>query len=402
MRTMKTNSNPHLLSLLPQPGLWTALLTAGLALLLLCGVAAAEEAEHHPVNFTLYYPVGTNQNPDISTNFRLSLIYGRVGEIRGVDLNAGVSIVQRDVKGLQATLLYSHIGGEFGGIALTGLVNQFQSTAKGIQLAGLANINRGQFVGVQYSPLFNFVQGGLKGIQLTSVFNVNAGRGGFLQLSGVANSNDGEFRGAQIASLNLTTARLSGLQVGIANLTDELNGGQAGLINMAREARGLQLGALNMAHDNEGIPVGFINIDETDGKVDWTIAGSNLAAISTGVKTEVNNWYSMLTLGYGDLQGDVEETFILGWNYGYAFRLGRAWNLGVDLGYLHFIPETQDDPTLNDSLHFAVQLRALLELRLSSKLALFAGGGVSSIYSAYSSNAQQETEPHVVLGVSLF
>jgi len=60
------------------------------------------------------------------------------------------------------------------------------------------------------------------------------------------------------------------------------------------------------------------------------------------------------------------------------------------------------DPDLNDELHFALQARALAEVRFSRKVAVFAGGGVSSVYSEYSSNATQKTEALVVAGVSLF
>lgn len=380
-----------------------AILTAlTLGLILFGGSARAGEPNHQAVNFTLYYPVGTNQDPDVSTNFRLSLIYGRVGAIRGLDLNTGVSIVQRDVQGVQATFLYSEVRGRFSGVALTGLMNRFQDDVTGLQVAGLANIDKGHMKGVQFAPLFNLVEGGLSGVQITSVFNSTQGEAGFLQLAGVANIHAGEFRGLQIGGTNFNTSRIGGGQIGIVNAAAELSGFQAGAFNMAGEAHGLQLGTLNIARRNDGVPVGLVNIDEERGGVDWIIQGSNLAAVSTGVRTTVNNWYSVLSAGYGDQQGDVEESLFLGWNYGYGFRLGRAWTLGADLGFVHIIPESQDDPTLNDALHFALQARLLIEARLGRKVALFAGGGVSSVYSEYSSSAQQETEPHVVLGISLF
>lgn len=380
-----------------------AILTAlTLGLILFGGLAQAGEPNHQAVNFTLYYPVGTNQDPDVTTNFRLSLIYGRVGAVRGVDLNTGVSIVQRDVQGLQATILYSEVRGRFSGLAVTGLMNRFQDDVTGVQIAGLTNINNGRMTGVQYAPLFNFVGGGLSGVQMATVFNSTKGDGGFLQLAGVANTHEGDFRGLQIGGANFTTSRIAGAQIGVVNMAMEVRGLQAGPISIAGEAHGVQLGALNIARRNEGVPVGLINIDEEAGGVDWIIQGSNLAAVSTGVRTTVNNWYSVFSTGYGDQQGDVEDSLFLGWNYGYGFRLGRAWTLGADLGFVHIIPRSQDDPTLNDALHFAVQARLLIEARLGRNEALFAGGGVSSIYSDYSSSAQQETEPHVVLGISLF
>jgi len=48
------------------------------------------------------------------------------------------------------------------------------------------------------------------------------------------------------------------------------------------------------------------------------------------------------------------------------------------------------------------QARALAEIRFSRKVAVLGGVGISSIYSEYSSNATQKTEPLGVLGISLF
>ena len=55
------------------------------------------------VNLSFFHPIATNKDTDVTTNFRLNLMYGHVGEIRGVDLNGLVSKVNRDVTGLQLT-----------------------------------------------------------------------------------------------------------------------------------------------------------------------------------------------------------------------------------------------------------------------------------------------------------
>ncbi len=375
------------------------------AILVCCGSIVSEavaEPAHHPVNLTLYYPVGTNKDPDIDTNFRLSLIYGRVGAVHGVDINTGVSIIQRDLRGFQTTLLYSQLGGEFRGVALTGLVNYFQAESRGIQVAGLANVDRGRFAGLQYAFLFNFVQGGLSGIQMASVFNSSNGDGGFLQLAGVANMNEGSFQGVQIGGINLTGKRLVGAQLGVVNMAVKAKGFMGGLINIAGETRGLQIAPLNIMRRNHGVPIGLINIDEDEGGEDWITFGSNLAAFNTGMRTTVNRFYSMFTVGYGDLQGDVEDTAFLSWHYGYTMPLGRKWSLDVDLGFVHIMPKASDDPNQNDNQHFAVQARVLAEIRIYRKVAVYGGGGISSIYSEYSSNATQKTEPLGVVGISLF
>ena len=294
------------------------------------------------------------------------------------------------------------IAGDFKGIGLTGLVNNFYGDVSGIQISSLVNFNHQHMTGLQYATLFNSVGGGFSGAQVSPVLNTNRGDGGFLQLAGLANMNEGDFKGGQIGLFNFSSDQYSGFQAGLFNAAAWMRGVQAGFINMAWEPHGLQLGVLNLAQDSQGMPIGLINIDETGGGADWVVFGSNLASVGTGVRTTVNRWYSVFWAGYGDQQGDVKETGFVGWNYGYSFPLSKKWNLDVDLGFVNIMPEAQDDPDVNDKLHYALQARALVEVRFSPKFAAFAGGGVSSIYSEYSSNAQQETEPNVVLGISLF
>jgi hypothetical protein len=380
-------------------------------LFILCGLSIAvgvsagdalADPAHHTVNLTLFSPLGINDDPNGSTNFRVSLLYGRVGSVRGVDLNGGVSIIERDLVGLQATLLYSQVGGQFRGLAATGLVNNFQSDGSGLQFAGLANVLRGHYTGLQFAGLMNFVQNGISGLQIAGVFNSSHGDSRFLQISALANQTENDFTGVQLGGLNVTGGIMNGAQVGLFNMAVETHGFQGALVNLAGEAHGLQIAPLNIMRRNYGVPVGLVNIDEENGNVDWIIFGSNLAAINSGVRTTVNRFYSMLTVGYGDLQGDVDNSLFLTWNYGYAIPLSDAWSIGLDLGFVHITPESSDDPDLNDELHFALQARALAEVRLGRKLAIFAGGGVSSVYSEYSSDASQETEPLFVAGVSLF
>ena len=373
------------------------------ALALLCGAPSnARAGGEHAANLTVFYPVGTNQDPDIDTHLRLSLLYGRVGSVRGVDLNGGVSLVGRDLQGLQLTGLYSRVGGAFSGLAATGLVGNFASDATGVQLTGLVNVVRGDLTGLQYAGLFNFTAGDVHGVQVTAVFNVSRGEGGFLQLAGVANSHDGDFGGAQLGGVNFVTGRCRGLQLGLGNFAAESRGLQAGLVNLTGHAQGLQLGLVNYSRRHDGLPVGLLNLEAETGGVDWLVFGSNLALAGTGVRTEVGSWYAMTWLGYGDARHDGDKTVFLGWNYGYGVAIDRAWRLGLDLGFVHIIPEKQDDPGINDALHFALQARVLVELRISRQVAAFAGGGLSRLHAAYALGADKETEAHVVAGVALY
>ena len=208
---------------------------------------------------------------------------------------------------------------------------------------------------------------------------------------------------AQMAiGFNYSRDKLVGVQVGLANASDDISGAQIGVLNFARLHDGLQVGAINMVRDHQGVPFGLVNYSRETGKADWITYTSNLSLINTGVRTTVNRFYSMLTLGGYNIEEDVEDTAFLNWNFGYEIPLSDAWGLGLDLGYVHIMPKASSDPTVNDRLHFATQARALAEVRLSPKFTLFAGVGFSHIFSEYRSGAVSELKPLGVLGISAF
>jgi hypothetical protein len=130
--------------------------------------------------------------------------------------------------------------------------------------------------------------------------------------------------------------------------------------------------------------------------------GSNLAAISTGVRTIHRRFHSVFAVGVGDLKDKRNDTMFLSWHYGYALPLSTSWRLVFDAGYLHIVPTPSNDPDVNTDLHYAFQGRVLAEYRVSERTRIFGGAGVSAVFSEYSSDASSETEPLVVLGVSLF
>jgi hypothetical protein len=364
--------------------------------------AAPETYTHHPVNLSFFYPISTNRNPEISTNFRLNLIYGDIGAIRGVDLNGLVGRVRRDMVGGQATGGYSHIGGELRGVAVSGLATYVKSDARGVQYSGFVNFNRGDFAGFQFANLLNYVEGDLLGAQTTGLFNLNDGDVKYFQFSSIANAIAGDMTGAQIAAgMNYVNQLMYGGQVALVNFAKELEGVQIGLGNIAGEASGAQVGFVNITRDLDGIPVGVINYTE-EGDADWVTFASNLAAVSTGLRTTHRGFYSMLAGGVGDLKEERNDTAFLSWHYGYSVPVSAVWNLGIDAGFVHIVPTPSDDPEANTDLHYAIQGRLLAEYRISGKTSVFGGAGVSTVFSEYSSDASSETDPLVVLGVSLY
>ena len=377
-------------------------ISACLASVLLANAAPARaESGSAPVVLSLLYPISTNQNADVSTSLELSALHGKIGSLHGLGLNGAVSLVGRDVKGVQLNGLYSQVGGEVRGIQLTGVVNYAEGDVKALQAAGLVNVDRAGFSGFQYAWLFNLVGGSVSGIQGSSLLNIAEKGGKGAQFSGFANSSGGDFGGVQMSSgFNFVSGASRGLQLAGVNMAVEARGVQIGLANFGRTTTGLQLGLLNSGGDQKGLPVGMVNLAK-DGGVDWIAYGSNTAGFNAGVRTTIRRFYSMLTAGIPDVQGDVSKALILTWNYGYTIVAGPKNSIGIDAGFAHYIPEKVDDPNENDRLHYALQGRGLFERVLSPKVRGFVGAGVAQIYSEYGSGASSETEPLFFGGVAL-
>lgn len=377
----------------------TALITAGVP-----GWALAQDGPRHPANVSLFYPISTNQDPTISTYFRLNLMYGRVGSIRGADIGTVVNRTDRDVRGIQLTGVYAHTGRDLRGIQLTGGINYVGGSARGVQVSGLVNFDRGWFRGVQYSSFFNFVQKRFVGVQWAGLFNLaNADCKGF-QLSSFANLTAGDMGGFQIAAaVNYVNDSLRGAQIGGLNLAVEFHGAQIGAINMTGEGRGAMIGAVNYSGELDGVPVGMINWDKTDGDADWSIYATNLMLANTGIRTVVRRWVSTLAAGMGDVEEERDDTAFLSWHYGYLIPLGQGgrWRVTPELGYVHVMPQSSEEGKINN-LHFMLQALAEVEVRVASVVNVFAGGGVSVRFTDYSTGASTKTDPLVLAGVALW
>jgi hypothetical protein len=379
-----------------------ALAAAGIA----CFGAPAAASATQAANLSLFYPASTNQDPRAETHVQLAILYGRLAAVRGLEITGGVSWLHDEMEGFQIVGAYSQLDGRLTGLSLVGGVANVRGPVTGFQITGLANWDRGPVAGFQYAGLMNFTAAGFRGVQAASFVNLNDGPGGGLQLASVANVAGRDLRGFQLAGgINVANAGVRGGQIGLFNLGRAVDGVQLGLINLAQDAAGIEIGVVNVARRLEGVPIGFVNVGTKmpSAGADFVVLASTVTAIAGGVRTDVRDWRSELTVGWGDLRGDIESTVFLGWHYGRRIRLGGDWELTPDAGYLHLIPtERADAPGENDRLQFALQLRLRLEKRFAPHVSVFAGGGVGWTWAKYALNADMRTDGLGLIGVALF
>jgi hypothetical protein len=234
------------------------------------------------------------------------------------------------------------------------------------------------------------------------VFNVNEGDARYFQFADFGNLTGGDFTGVQVAAgINYVNEFLSGAQVGGLNVAAGFKGLQVGGANIAGVANGAMIGVVNYVNELDGVPVGVMNFERTSGHADWSTYASNLALISTGLRTVVHGWASTVAVGINDVQEERSDTGFLSWHYGYLFGLGQRWWISPDLGFVHIMPQSSEEGK-NNEFHFALQARLTAEVKVAKVLKIFLGGGVSTVFSEYSSEASTTTDPLIVGGVQLF
>ncbi|MFC2160720.1 LA_2272 family surface repeat-containing protein [Acidobacteriota bacterium] len=373
---------------------------------------------HYVVNFSLYYPISLNKSEYDSVNFNLSLAYGKVGSVRGLDISAGGSAINGDLRGIQ----------------LCGLLGVIGDTGRGIQLSGLINVAGDSFFGIQGSGLINVVGNGFKGIQSSGLISV-AGQGGFgLQMSGLASvagetfnglqtsgifSVTGEkFKGVQAAGIfsvtgdscfglqasgvfNVTGDVLKGLQTAPFNVAAHSEGVQVGVVNVAGNSSGVQIGVVNYTQEeNTGVPFGLVNLAE-NGRIRGTLWGGNTVAATAGVKFTVSRFYSILSLGYGNLEDNIGGSLTYGFHYGIMFPV-KNLSFGVDLGYRIRDNKRLFRHTGLDPDQFMLEGRILLDVPLTEGISLLLGAGGSYIFDTNESIRNGELKPIFLAGIEFF
>jgi len=376
------------------------------------------EGRHYFVNLSLYYPISINRSPYDGANLNLSLVYGKVGRVEGLDLSLVASVVTRELIGLQVCGLMGVVGELGTGAQISGLMNVCGEDFKGAQISGLMNIAGEGATGLQASGLMNvagrngalFQSAGLanivgeefKGVQSSGLFNVAGENGRGLQASGLFNVTGEDFKGLQAAGLfNVTGGMLNGLQAAPFNVAAESVGVQVGLANVAGSSRGIQIGLVNYTHDeNTGVPIGPVNL-AANGHVSYILWAGNTTAAAAGVRFTVGRVYSMVSLGAFNLDDGIAGSLTYGCHYGIWIPAGRL-NLNADVGYRFRDNESVFRFRKLDPDQHMLEARLLLELPIGETVSLIFGGGAGIVVDCGTPLDSGRTKPLFVGGIEFY
>ncbi len=82
------------------------------------------------------------------------------------------------------------------------------------------------------------------------------------------------------AGVFYTATKVSGVQIGIVNISEDVDGTQIGIVNISSgQVRGAQVGIVNISRDLYGIPIGLVNV------------------VENGI-FRMSGWFSELGMGY--------------------------------------------------------------------------------------------------------
>jgi hypothetical protein len=387
--------------------------------LLIPAARAGQEAKpdqpaprHRVLNLSLFYPVSLNRSKCDTANISLSLLYGRLGSVRGVDLSLGVSFLEQSLEGVQLAGLIAGAGESMKGGQAAGLISVAGDRGEGVQLAGLVSVGGEEFSGLQAAGLFSVAGERLKGAQVAGLFSVAGEAAKGFQAAGLFCVAGDDLDGIQMAGLfNVAGDDSRALQVaGLMNVTGGTSRGlQMGLVNVAGKLKGVQIGLVNVAGEIEGVPVGLVNLTrKEDRRIQMAAWAGSLSLINAGVKISAKRFYSILYAGTVNLSQDIGSCFAYGFQYGYGFPLrasgggGPRKRIDVDAGYLYLDNSPVFSHQESTPDRHVLSVRAGFAIELSPQVSLIGGGGLGYRIDHGASFSSGSFFPLVFAGVEVF
>lgn len=378
----------------------------------------ASKGKNYFLNLSLFYPISINKTKHDQVNVNLGLIYSRVGYVYGLDLSLIGSAIEHRLEGVQLCGLGGVIGNSGKGIQLAGLLTVTGDSFIGGQGSLLMNIAGDRITGIQATGLMNITGDEGSGIQMSGLANIMGDRGRGLQLSGGFNIVGDEFQGIQAVGLfnivgenlsgaqaaglfNITGGELRGFQLGSCNVAAYSDGAQIGLVNVAGTSKGVQIGLVNTTKgENTGLAIGPINLAE-NGRVRGILWGGNSVGISGGAKFTISRMYSIASLGFFNMDDNINSSVSYGIHYGVWFPINRL-SLNADLGYRYRDNTPLFKKTFEKPDQHILEARVTLEIPLSERLSLLVGTGIGRAFDSGKNIDTGKTTPLITAGIEFF
>ena len=263
-----------------------------------------------PVSLGIVSPFSVPTSPP-RTNVALSLVYQDVGRLDGAGFGTSFrvrcatngalfsqafALTEGPITGASFTSgFHVSLAEVDGAIVSTGLTVQTGRT-RGALASGFVNVHSGPVVGAVIAPV---------NVGLAPTSGVHAA---------LADVSTARISGAQLGFLDVARG-FDGVQASFLNVSfgGESNGAQIGFVNVAKRMRGAQVGFFNVAEDVDAA-VGLVSVSWARRIRPYAWA-SNLKPIQAGVLFEGKRVFSAVNLGR--LASNIQDgDFVLGFELG--------------------------------------------------------------------------------------
>ena len=321
-----------------------------------------------PFQVSIIPYVGSNWKVtgSITNKFSLNILAGYTGGLKGFELGGLLNITRNDINGVQMGGLGNIVGSKGKGWQIGGLFNYDLGKFAGVQIGGLLNYVTDTISGVQIGGLTNILTGTIKGVQISGLTNVVTKNSDGWQISGLLNLTLKDVKQVQMAGLVNFGRNMDGVQVaGLVNIARNHNDGVqiAGLFNYATIVTGLQLGIINVSNTVErGIPIGLFSYVQ-EGYHLFEISGNEIFYGNVAFKSGTTNFYNMVGAGIG---GDYKLNLYYGLGTIFTLRKKLSMNIDASAGFVYH-------PTGTIYHGLLLKFNPALEYRFAKHFAVFMG-----------------------------
>jgi hypothetical protein len=273
--------------------------------------------------------------PFIGTNHRMSgAVYNRVSfnilggyarGLKGVEFAGWFNIERENVEGLQFAGLFNAVGDTVKGLQFAGLFNISGKHFEGMQAAGLMNISGGTHHGVALAGLMNVTEKQI-GISGAGLMNVSESMQG-AQFAGLANVSD-SITGSSFAGL-FNSCKVGKQVVQVAGLFNVNAKGSsatqiAGFYNKTSFLSGVQIGIINVSDSAVGVPIGLLSIVKK-GVHQLELSGDEWFPANIGFRTGVPSFHNVFTAGVRSSNKGL--LWQVAYSLGTSARISKRWSL---------------------------------------------------------------------------
>lgn len=248
-----------------------------------------------PYQFSVIPAVGSHGAlaAQVVNKFSFNLLGGYSAGVNGFELGSVFNIDKQNMRWAQVAGVFNVVGGRVDGVQLAGVLNNVMDSVSGVEASGV----------------YNFVRGDLEGVQLTGVYNHVAENAAGVQAAGVANFVRRKTRGVQLA--------------GVANVAaQDMRGAQlSGLFNYAKTMTGLQMGVINVSDSSAGYSLGLLNLVRKNGIHQFSFSTNELLQANVTLQTGTRKLYSILSVGA--THEAPGKAYAFGYGVGREFRFNR-------------------------------------------------------------------------------